>query len=187
MQIAETYSFLPREAVTRFLMACSECQKRMHLSMNENNNNHKTKTSVNKEQCNSSKNSNNEAQATTNSTLLHHRPLYQHPAAADPSLIDYSLPITTTYLNHLRAKGEPTHPDMSFFCHDKDVSKINVITARKRSLGQGNVFTHSVHRRVGGLPRGGEWADSPSPTNQKSGRYAPYWKVFLLHYITTSR
>ena len=109
--------------VTRFLMACSDCQKRMHLSMNENNNNHKTKTSVNKEQCNSSKSSNNEAQATTNSTLLHHRPLYQHPATADPSLIDYSLPITTTYLNHLRAKGEPTHPEMPFFCHEKDVSK----------------------------------------------------------------
>ncbi|XP_053104170.1 nucleolar protein 4 isoform X2 [Hemicordylus capensis] len=30
--ISETYAFLPREAVTRFLMSCSECQKRMHLS-----------------------------------------------------------------------------------------------------------------------------------------------------------
>ena len=170
MQIAETYSFLPREAVTRFLMACSDCQKRMHLSMNENNNNHKTKTSVNKEQCNSSKSSNNAAQATTNSTLLHHRPLYQHPATADPNLIDYSLPITTTYLNHLRAKGEPTHPDMSFFCHDKDVSKINVITTRKRSLGQGNVFTHSVHRRVGGLPRGGLGRLSRPESEKRTGR-----------------
>uniref|UniRef100_H3AQZ3 Nucleolar protein 4 like n=1 Tax=Latimeria chalumnae TaxID=7897 RepID=H3AQZ3_LATCH len=28
--IAETYAFLPREAVTRFLMSCTECQKRMH-------------------------------------------------------------------------------------------------------------------------------------------------------------
>ncbi|RVE71144.1 hypothetical protein OJAV_G00071400 [Oryzias javanicus] len=28
--IAETYAFLPREAVTRFLMTCGECQKRMH-------------------------------------------------------------------------------------------------------------------------------------------------------------
>ena len=143
MQIAETYSFLPREAVTRFLMACSDCQKRMHLSMNENNNNnnHKTKTSVSKEQCNnSSKNSNNEAKATTNSTLLHHRPLYQHPATADPSLIDYSLPITTTYLNHLRAKGEPTHPDMPFFCHDKDVSKKYIIF--------GNIIKINFQNRV---------------------------------------
>lgn len=31
-QIAETYAFLPREAVTRFLMGCGECQKRMHIS-----------------------------------------------------------------------------------------------------------------------------------------------------------
>ncbi|XP_056341587.1 nucleolar protein 4 isoform X3 [Oenanthe melanoleuca] len=30
--ISETYAFLPREAVTRFLMSCSECQKRMHLN-----------------------------------------------------------------------------------------------------------------------------------------------------------
>ncbi|XP_075331960.1 nucleolar protein 4-like [Odontesthes bonariensis] len=30
--IAETYAFLPREAVTRFLMSCGECQKRMHSS-----------------------------------------------------------------------------------------------------------------------------------------------------------
>ena len=38
IQIAETYSFLPREAVTRFLMSCSDCQKRMHLTMETNNN-----------------------------------------------------------------------------------------------------------------------------------------------------
>ena len=31
-QVAETYAFLPREAVTRFLMSCTDCQKRMHLS-----------------------------------------------------------------------------------------------------------------------------------------------------------
>ncbi|KAJ3589385.1 hypothetical protein NHX12_010230, partial [Muraenolepis orangiensis] len=30
--IAETYAFLPREAVTRFLMSCGECQKRMHIT-----------------------------------------------------------------------------------------------------------------------------------------------------------
>ncbi|CAG5136675.1 unnamed protein product, partial [Candidula unifasciata] len=30
--ISETFSFLPREAVTRFLMSCTDCQKRMHLS-----------------------------------------------------------------------------------------------------------------------------------------------------------
>uniref|UniRef100_A0A4W3JD33 Nucleolar protein 4-like protein n=1 Tax=Callorhinchus milii TaxID=7868 RepID=A0A4W3JD33_CALMI len=33
--IAETYAFLPREAVTRFLMSCTECQKRMHINPND--------------------------------------------------------------------------------------------------------------------------------------------------------
>lgn len=33
-QVAEMYAFLPREAVTRFLMSCSDCQKRMHLQYN---------------------------------------------------------------------------------------------------------------------------------------------------------
>ncbi|XP_064434881.1 nucleolar protein 4 isoform X3 [Mirounga angustirostris] len=32
IEISESYAFLPREAVTRFLMSCSECQKRMHLN-----------------------------------------------------------------------------------------------------------------------------------------------------------
>lgn len=32
--VAEMYAFLPREAVTRFLMSCKDCQKRMHLSAN---------------------------------------------------------------------------------------------------------------------------------------------------------
>lgn len=32
------YAFLPREAVTRFLMSCSDCQKRMHLQYNNGNN-----------------------------------------------------------------------------------------------------------------------------------------------------
>ena len=31
--MAETYAFLPREAVTKFLMSCADCQKRMHLTM----------------------------------------------------------------------------------------------------------------------------------------------------------
>lgn len=35
-QVAEMYAFLPREAVTRFLMSCSDCQKRMHLQYNNN-------------------------------------------------------------------------------------------------------------------------------------------------------
>ena len=30
-KVAEMFAFLPREAVTRFLMSCSDCQKRMHF------------------------------------------------------------------------------------------------------------------------------------------------------------
>ena len=75
-QIAETYSFLPREAVTRFLMSCADCQKRMHLSLENNNN--------------------------------------DSHVAEDPPIIDFSLPITTTYLNHMRTKKgymeEPFYP-----------------------------------------------------------------------------
>lgn len=64
--IAETYAFLPREAVTHFLMACSDCQKRMHMGESNNNNSN---------------------------------------SGATPPNIDFSLPITTTYLNHMRGKG----------------------------------------------------------------------------------
>ncbi|XDV45763.1 hypothetical protein PO909_013796 [Leuciscus waleckii] len=61
--IAETYAFLPREAVTRFLMSCGECQKRMHISpsgaeFKENN----------------------------------------QPTSLAADLIDYNMPLTTTYL-----------------------------------------------------------------------------------------
>ncbi len=80
-QIAETYSFLPREAVTRFLMSCADCQKRMHLSLENNNNDtHVTE---------------------------------------DPPIIDFSLPITTTYLNHMRSKkGYLEEPPLPYYTHE---------------------------------------------------------------------
>ena len=74
-QIAETYAFLPREAVTRFLMSCADCQKRMHLSLETNNNQPQDAAVV---------------------------------ASQDPPIIDFSVPITTTYLNHLRSKRGAT-------------------------------------------------------------------------------
>ena len=86
----------------------------------------------------------------------------------------------------------------------------NFITARKRSLGQGNVFTpvyHSVHRggwlpsmhhrshdrgEEGQPPRGspfrgvciqGGWADSPHGILwDTSGRYASYWNALLFNF-----
>ena len=106
-QIAEMYSFLPREAVTRFLMSCTDCQKRMHLSGETNNNsnhtaehnglNHDTKHNV----------------PATNSSVV--------SVPTDPSVvstvagtvgdadsgnnIDYSLPFTTTY-NRMKASQD---------------------------------------------------------------------------------
>ncbi|KAF7696016.1 nucleolar protein 4-like b isoform X1 [Silurus meridionalis] len=65
--IAETYAFLPREAVTRFLMGCGECQKRMHISPSG-------------------------AECKEN----------DRPASLVPDLIDYNMPLTTTYLKQMK-------------------------------------------------------------------------------------
>uniref|UniRef100_A0A8C4QYW3 Nucleolar protein 4 n=1 Tax=Eptatretus burgeri TaxID=7764 RepID=A0A8C4QYW3_EPTBU len=67
--ISETYAFLPREAVTKFLMSCSECQKRMHLN---------PRATEHKE---------NERPWTLSGE------------------IDYNLPITATYMKHLKLQS----------------------------------------------------------------------------------
>ena len=62
-----------------------------------------------------------------------------------------------------------------------------IITARKRSLGQGNMFT-GVCLSTGGVPgpRGeGAWSRGevpgvdPPPDGYSCGRYASYWNAFL--------
>ncbi|GIX79383.1 nucleolar protein 4 [Caerostris darwini] len=86
--IAEMYSFLPREAVTHFLMSCTDCQKRMHLgaeqqqktSTGNHDNGHHLDESI----------SSLDTTAGDDTDSLH---------------IDYSLPITTTYLKHMRSLG----------------------------------------------------------------------------------
>ncbi|XP_062574974.1 nucleolar protein 4-like isoform X2 [Saccostrea cucullata] len=75
--IAETYAFLPREAVTRFLMSCSDCQKRMHVTSSEET----------------------QSNASCEST---YKP---EMAIEDPPIIDFSVPITQTYLNHMKQKS----------------------------------------------------------------------------------
>ncbi|XP_072223587.1 nucleolar protein 4-like isoform X1 [Leuresthes tenuis] len=65
--IAETYAFLPREAVTRFLMSCGECQKRMHIS-----------------------------------TTGHDYKENNRPSSLVSEVIDYKLPLTTTYLKQMK-------------------------------------------------------------------------------------
>ncbi|KAF8785975.1 Nucleolar protein 4 like protein [Argiope bruennichi] len=86
--IAEMYSFLPREAVTHFLMSCTDCQKRMHLGAEpqqktptgNHDNGHQLDESI----------SSLDTTAGDDTDSLH---------------IDYSLPITTTYLKHMRSLG----------------------------------------------------------------------------------
>ncbi|XP_077946680.1 nucleolar protein 4-like b isoform X3 [Gasterosteus aculeatus] len=65
--IAETYAFLPREAVTRFLMSCGECQKRMHIS-------------------------------TTGQDYKEN----DRPSSLVLEVIDYNMPLTTTYMKHMK-------------------------------------------------------------------------------------
>ncbi|XP_078317120.1 nucleolar protein 4-like isoform X2 [Crassostrea virginica] len=75
--IAETYAFLPREAVTRFLMSCADCQKRMHVTSSEETHSNASCESAYKPEV----------------------------AIEDPPIIDFSLPITQTYLNHMKQRG----------------------------------------------------------------------------------
>uniref|UniRef100_A0A8B9RNX3 Nucleolar protein 4-like b n=1 Tax=Astyanax mexicanus TaxID=7994 RepID=A0A8B9RNX3_ASTMX len=76
--IAETYAFLPREAVTRFLMSCGECQKRMHISPSG-------------------------AECKEN----------DQPASLVPDVIDYNMPLTTTYLKQMKLQCMNNEQDES--------------------------------------------------------------------------
>ena len=68
-----------------------------------------------------------------------------------------------------------------------------IFTARKRSLGQGNIFTpvcHSVHRGICLGPGG--WGcllpgvpGGDPPDGYCCGRYASYWNAFLFRNIVT--
>ena len=114
MQIAETYSFLPREAVTRFLMACSDCQKRMHLSL-EHNNNHND-------------NDNDDDNEVDDHVDSHDVSETRVPRDPAPPIIDFSLPITTTYLTHMRTKS--CYPDDPFMIPEKEVGTFLVTQVR---------------------------------------------------------
>ncbi|XP_073679458.1 nucleolar protein 4-like b [Garra rufa] len=98
--IAETYAFLPREAVTRFLMSCGECQKRMHISpsgaeFKENN----------------------------------------QPTSLAPELIDYNMPLTTTYLKQkkLQCMNNNEQDDCSVSSEEFDMSDPTWISAERHA------------------------------------------------------
>ncbi len=119
-------------------MACSDCQKRMHLSLNEHNNNHSHKSKASApsqvEPCSNISNNGSSSepppsQQQQQPTLLHPRAVYQHPVTTVDShhgLIDYSLPITTTYLNHLRTKDQLNYQDLPYFYQEKYVSTFHL-------------------------------------------------------------
>lgn len=110
IQIAQTYAFLPREAVTKFLMSCSDCQKRMHLTMD----------SAYSSPPVDSKPSGGQLAGVTRSAP--HHPLQPSPRSVGvtsdghqlfdntPQITDYTLPITVSYLNYLKQKkvGRPS-------------------------------------------------------------------------------
>uniref|UniRef100_A0A8C2HFF8 Nucleolar protein 4-like b n=1 Tax=Cyprinus carpio TaxID=7962 RepID=A0A8C2HFF8_CYPCA len=98
--IAETYAFLPREAVTRFLMSCGECQKRMHISpsgaeFKENN----------------------------------------QPSSLMADLIDYNMPLTTTYLKQkkLQCMNNNEQDDCSVSSEEFDMSDPTWISAERHA------------------------------------------------------
>lgn len=108
IQIAQTYAFLPREAVTKFLMSCSDCQKRMHLTMES-------------AYCGpvDSKPSCGQLGSVTRSPPSPAPPPSLLPPQrcsvgltsdrhqvfdGTPQITDYTLPITVSYLNYLKQK-----------------------------------------------------------------------------------
>ncbi|XP_029911941.1 nucleolar protein 4-like isoform X2 [Myripristis murdjan] len=83
--IAETYAFLPREAVTRFLMSCGECQKRMHIS---------TAGQDYKEN--------------------------DRPSPLVSEVIDYNMPLTTTYLKQMKLQCMSNNEDDSSLSSEEE-------------------------------------------------------------------
>eukprot|EP00057_Strongylocentrotus_purpuratus_P028756 XP_011683230.1 PREDICTED: nucleolar protein 4-like [Strongylocentrotus purpuratus] len=135
--VAENYAFLPREAVTRFLMSCSECQKRMHLTFDTTQKNgvvRKTKDSTNGRQACSD-------------------------AVKD---IDYNLPITTTYLNHLRnmriTRSETIEDETSLSSADTEISDPSLLSETSASQAVEGVTTPAEPDRL-----------SPQPLDLKKG------------------
>ncbi|XP_007442158.2 nucleolar protein 4-like [Python bivittatus] len=78
--IAETYAFLPREAVTRFLMSCTECQKRMHFNSNG-------------------------VEPKEN----------EPPSSLVSGIIDYNMPLTSTYLKQMKLRVLNSQEQVSGF------------------------------------------------------------------------
>ncbi|KAJ8370713.1 hypothetical protein SKAU_G00107410 [Synaphobranchus kaupii] len=127
--IAETYAFLPREAVTRFLMSCGECQKRMHINPSG-------------------------AEFKEN----------DRPASLVPDLIDYNMPLTTTYLKQMKLQfmNANEQDESSVSSEDFDMSDPTWISAehgpasdQSPSHGERMHSPQNAHKEEDGLRRTG--------------------------------
>ncbi|XP_053279905.1 nucleolar protein 4 [Pleuronectes platessa] len=91
--IAETYAFLPREAVTHFLMSCGECQKRMHIS-------------------------------STGPDFREN----DRPSSLVSEVIDYNMPLTTTYMKQMKLQYMSNKDDSSL-SSEEEMSEPTWLTA----------------------------------------------------------
>ncbi|XP_076317358.1 nucleolar protein 4-like isoform X2 [Tachypleus tridentatus] len=100
--IAETYAFLPREAVTHFLMSCADCQKRMHVAT----------------ECDGKSgyygNKDRRVRSGTNSPGSGSPVIEESNTSQLTTDIDYNLPITTTYLKRMRSLGFSKEEALNF-------------------------------------------------------------------------
>ncbi|XP_076329321.1 nucleolar protein 4-like isoform X2 [Tachypleus tridentatus] len=118
--ISETYAFLPREAVTHFLMSCADCQKRMHVTVSDGV---KSGYQGNKECGASSGNTSPESIRGDNSATQ-----------STTTDIDYNVPITTTYLKRMRSLGYTEQEALRF---DREEIASNVGSESNENEGVG--------------------------------------------------
>ncbi|XP_078507912.1 nucleolar protein 4-like isoform X2 [Lissotriton helveticus] len=112
--IAETYAFLPREAVTRFLMSCTECQKRMHFNANG----------------------------------LEPKEI-ESPSSLDSGVIDYNMPLTATYLKHMKLQvmSSQDQDELSLSSEEFDMNDSTWLSADQRASPSHDERMRSPHNR----------------------------------------
>uniref|UniRef100_A0A3B4HCQ1 Nucleolar protein 4 like n=1 Tax=Pundamilia nyererei TaxID=303518 RepID=A0A3B4HCQ1_9CICH len=131
--IAETYAFLPREAVTRFLMSCGECQKRMHIS------------------------------TTTQDCKENDRP---SPQVSE--VIDYNVPLTTTYMKQMKLQSiSSTKDDSSVSSEEAEMSEPTWLAA---DLGAASDLSPSSHgERMRHSPQNAHSKEDDDDSSSESG------------------
>ncbi|XP_065340914.1 nucleolar protein 4 isoform X4 [Cloeon dipterum] len=101
--ITETYAFLPREAVTKFLLQCTDCQRRPSMTDSQSPSPPPIMPVAPAPGATPSGPAGGSAGGAP--VTVHPSVTSATPGRLEPPLIDYSLPITTTYLKHMRSLG----------------------------------------------------------------------------------